>query len=259
MGTLARRSIRAGVVTLAAFAAVAATGLSAWAIGYFEDSPDSAVTGEVLVSTDGRTLTASVFWNGCEDRPSLVADETSSTVTLQIERHRHAPAGAVCDQGQAQHLAVPLNQPLGSRHLGSAGQGSGIGTFMAADLRQPGYLPVGYTPTADVAANVDSPPVHIDYSGPHFVVPPTPSWERGYATSRYGALFITQTVGNSAPTSGASVSVNGHPGHFTVLPPTGQQVGETLSWFDGTYTMKIQEQDPGLTQADVLRVAQNLH
>jgi hypothetical protein len=43
--------------------------------------------------------------------------------------------------------------------------------------------------------------------------PPTPSWERGYATdpSRHGVT-----------------------GYVTVLPSTGQQVGETLSWFDGT-------------------------
>jgi hypothetical protein len=34
--------------------------------------------------------------------------------------------------------------------------------------------------------------------------------------------------------------------------------GETFTWFDGTWTLTVQEQDPGLTRADVLRVAQGL-
>jgi hypothetical protein len=110
--------------------------------------------------------------------------------------------------------------------------------------------------------NVDSPTVHVDYFGAHFVTPPTPSWQRGYASdpSRRGVLFITQTVGDSAPTSGTSAGVNGHQGRLALVRSTqGQQLGETLSWFDGTYTMTVQEQDPGLTEADVLRVAQSLH
>jgi hypothetical protein len=123
---------------------------------------------------------------------------------------------------------VTLTQPLGSRHLGSTDQGSDIGTFMAADLRHVGYLPAGYAQSANVLANVDSPTAHIDHSGVHFVKPPTPSWERGYHGGT-GDLYISQTVGDSAPTSGTFVSINGHPAHFTVYPSTGAQRGETLS------------------------------
>jgi hypothetical protein len=262
VGTVTRGSIRAGVVTVATLGAVAAAGLSAWAAGYFDSAAplgDTAVTSEVLVSADGRILTASVSWTGCEDRPTLTADETSSSVALQIKRHRHAPDGAVCDDGQAKQLSVSLKQPLGDRHLNS--QGSSVGTFLATNLRQPGYLPAGYTQTTDVGFYVDTHLEHVERSGvTHYVTPRTPSWEQGYAANPNGGrvLFIAQTVGNSAPTRGTSISVNGHPGHFTVLPSTGQQVGETLSWFDGTYTITIQEQDPSLTQAEVLRVAQGL-
>ncbi|WP_152629225.1 hypothetical protein [Streptacidiphilus jiangxiensis] len=252
-------------MTLAAVGAVAMAGLSAWATSSPDGAADAsaagstAVTGDVLVGVDGRTLTASVFWNGCEDRPTLVAAETSSAVTLQVVRHRHAPPDAVCDNGQAQHLSVSLDHPLGNRSLGGPGHTSDTSTFMAKDLRQPGYLPAGYSPTSDVMANVDSATVHVDRDGAHFLTSPTPSWERGYASGHEGILIITETVGESTPTTGASVSVNGHLGHFTVRPATGRQLGETLSWFDGTYTMTIQEQDPDLTEADVLWIAQGLH
>lgn len=263
VGTVARGSIRAGVVTVAALGTVAAAGLSAWATGYFDGAAstgDTAVTSEVLVSADGRTLTASVSWTGCEDRPTLIASESSSTVTLHIGRHRHAPDDAVCDNGQSKQLSVSLKEPLGDRHLDS--QGSSVGTFLASNLRQVGYLPAGYTQTTDVGFYVNTHLEHVERSGvTHYVTPRTPSWERGYAANPNGGrvLFIAQTVGDSVPTSGRDVSVNGHPGRIVIEGAQGQQWGETLAWFDGTYTITIQEQDQSLTQADVLRVAQELH
>jgi hypothetical protein len=100
----------------------------AWRAGFFDDG--SRVSGEVLLGTDDRTLTASVYWTGCEDRPRLVAHESSDAVTLEVVRQRHAPDDAVCDDAQAQQMTVRLAAPLGHRRLGSVGAGVVLGVFV---------------------------------------------------------------------------------------------------------------------------------
>jgi hypothetical protein len=248
-GTVARRSgIWAGVGVLAL------AGMVAWRAGFFDEG--SPVSGEVLLGTDDRTLTASVYWTGCEDRPRLVAHESSDAVTLEVVRRRHAPDDAVCDDAQAEQMTVRLAAPLGHRRLGSVGQGAALGIFDARRLRQPGFLPACYVPTTEVG------PLATERPDGHFEVPPTPTWQRAYAGSPKATnrvLWITQALGDSIPRSGHTTVVDGHVARLVLeTTPQGGRWGETLTWFDGTWTMTVQEQDFGLTQADVLRVAQGL-
>ena len=92
----------------------------------FGHESSTAVTGPVLVSGDGRSLTSPASWTGCEDQPNLVAEESSSTVTVRIHRVDHSVPDQACDDGQSQQLTVGLHQPLGARRLVDGVTGSTI-------------------------------------------------------------------------------------------------------------------------------------
>ncbi|MEY9836459.1 hypothetical protein ABH941_001679 [Streptacidiphilus sp. EB103A] len=92
----------------------------------FGHESSTAVTGPVLVSGDGRSLSSPASWTGCEDQPNLVAEESSSTVTVRIHRVDHSVPDQACDDGQSQQLTVTLHQPLGARRLVDGVTGSTI-------------------------------------------------------------------------------------------------------------------------------------
>lgn len=93
---------------------------------FFGHESSTAVTGPVLVSSDGRSLASPVSWTGCEDQPNLVAEESGSTVAVKIHRVDHSQPDQVCDDGQSQQLTVTLQQPLGARRLVDGVTGSTI-------------------------------------------------------------------------------------------------------------------------------------
>jgi hypothetical protein len=252
---MARRLMGARVARLAMLGVLGIAGVSAWAAGWFGDPSDSRVTGEILVGAGGRTLTASVLWTACEDRPRLVADESSDAVSLSIVRVRHAPADAICDGIQAEHMTVSLAAPLGHRRLESDGDTADLATFDEANLRQPAYLPPGYR---RMPLSEEGEPV----GGEHIPVPSSPTWQTAYApNANYGAvLLVTQVRGKAGAGNGQPVTVDGRPARLAVeRNPQGQAYRETLTWFDGTYTMTLVLQDFSLPASEILRVAQGLH
>lgn len=120
---------------------------------------DGAVSGDVLVSGDGRTLTTPVRWTPCHEvRPQLQARESTSTVALVLK------SGSVNLQHQCkstdQQVTTTLAAPLGTRRLVDASTGATINPVDSSQLANPGYLPVGYEHTEDIYDESDTPPAN---------------------------------------------------------------------------------------------------
>jgi hypothetical protein len=244
------RGVRRAVWALAMLACLTAAvvGWVAWDRSHIHDA---AVPGDVLVSSDGRTLTTPVTWTGCEDRPQLEAHESPHAVRLVLKRKRHAflPKETVCDGWQDRLVTTTLHKPLGSRVLTDAITGSTIAPFEASRLARPRYLPTGYAP-ADTALLTDN-------TGSPYERTKTPAWASSYqrntnAGGDAGAVSILQTTGRTPDVPGTPVSINGHPARLQEEP------FRAVTWFDNGYTLSVRSGDRFLTDAEFMKIAEQL-
>ncbi|WP_225096185.1 hypothetical protein [Streptomyces sp. CoH27] len=234
-----RRRLCAAAALVCLIAAVAG-----WTLWDRSHVYDTSVPGDVLISADGRTLTTPVIWTGCEDKPRLVVHESARTVSLELERKRHAglPENTACvgsggEDGQ-QLLTTILDHPLGARTLSDAVSHETISPFEATRLARPRYLPKGYTPS-------DRPLGPGDVTTPPYRRARTPSWTVTYLRNPgqgggRGSLSISQTTGR----------ITGRPG----TPPGGW----SLTWYAAGYTISVQAADRQLTEDEFREVTDHV-
>jgi hypothetical protein len=242
-----RRVLWAAVASL-----VVASSSVAWIIWDRSHIHQEPVPGDLLVGQDGRTLTAAVWWTGCEDRPKLTAHETSQGVTVSIDRRRHAllPSNAACDDWQEAYVSAGLNTPLGERAMSSAVSRATITPFAVGSLCLPANLPVGY-----VAAEA---PIVPDHSLSPYTRGPAPAWTTTYVRDRAaggdaGSISISQAVGEAPDQSATPVTVNGHAGRLRIDPMS----RFTLDWSADGYVFTLRVMDRKLTEKVVLQLAEH--
>lgn len=246
-----RRMIWAGAVS--ACLAAAATGWVAWDHAHIHDAP---VSGDVLMSNHGRTLTTPMDWTDCEDKPRLEAHESAHSITLVLKRKRHdfQHAGDPCDGMHDGLATTSLDHPVGDRKITDLVTGSGITPFDDAHLPHPRYLPSGFTP----ADNVISLGNRAD---PPYTRGAKPTWTYTYQRNRdkggqAGAVSITAITGETTPTQGTPISVNRHPARLQRTP--GTEPTWTAVWPQNGYTITVWAEDPFMTDAEFLRVTQSV-
>jgi hypothetical protein len=246
-----RRTIRAATALACLAAAVAG-----WIIWDRSHIYDDAVPGDVLVSSDGRTLTTPALWTDCEDQPRLVAHESAHTVSLVMERKRHAnlPQETVCDGSNVRLLSTTLNKPVGARTISDTVSGSVIAPFDGSHLARPRYLPNGYTLLTDQAGGTS-------VTDPPYIRARTPAWTTTYERNPgqgglTGTVSITQTIGKSPNVPGTPVSINGHSGRLQ----QDQVDDRSVTWYDGEFTFNVSWRSYQffLTEAEFLKVAEQL-
>lgn len=156
----APRSVAAACMVLCC----ALTGLGGWvaaAPGAGEAALRDEPVAEVLVSADGRTLSASVT-GFCLPSAGLSAQETRDAVTVRLAGlPRGDGAGAAggsgiesstCTSGMgARTYTVALPEPLGARRVVDASDGLGVPVFDERSVLRPGALPAGYVHVYDAA------------------------------------------------------------------------------------------------------------
>lgn len=214
---------------------------------------DGAVSGDVLVSSDGRTLTTPVRWTPCHEvRPQLQAQESTSTVALVLR------GGSVDLQHQCKstdkEVTATLATPLGTRRLIDASTGATITPVDSSQLASPGYLPAGYEHTEDIYDESDVPPEERCLPSPNFRAE-SPAWTRFYRKGpTRPSLAIAQVAkGTSDDAHGATASVSGHPAHLQK-----HSAARCLRWSNGKYTFTVSTQDAQLTTDQLLRIAEQL-
>ena len=85
------------------------------------------VQAPVELSVDGRTLSAKVEWSGCQDEPTLAADESPTRVLLSLHLVDRARPGVMCPNiAQSGSTSVQLANPLGGRPITDAVTGGSI-------------------------------------------------------------------------------------------------------------------------------------
>ena len=219
----------------------------------------AAVLGEVLVSTDGRTITTAVRWTPCQEvKPRLAASESSGSVTVAL-REGSADLRHQC-ASTPQLISTTLRSPLASRKLTDSGTGRTITPFRAARLAIPYYLPSGYRMTNNV---------YTDDAGQRSVPSPFeraaeqgPVWTRFYSTTAGPpSLSITQISGTgphgSVPReyiSGEKVSCNGHLGYLDERSSDDR----SIIWSDGAETFIVNSANSRLAKAQLLEIASRL-
>jgi hypothetical protein len=239
----------------AAIAVAGVVGLAFAAAAWISWSPgpkisEGAVTGQLLASADGRTLTLSIGW-GCENQPELVVRETAKAVRVSL---KHTVRPGFCDPGGYGRIAAHLKSPLGDKPLTDAVSGKPVVHFDGRNLALPTYLPDHYFPyPEDQMAQI---PGLVPFPADR------PNWASGYhygSEPREGSsLIIRQTLGETPlPADRATATVKGHAAVFSSAHPT---LGpRSLTWFDGTYTFTVTTGAPvSLTDEDLVRVAEGL-
>ena len=117
------RRMGCSVLVLAVFVMV---GLHFWNRLERSHSEDASVAdssrGEsVVVSDDGRTISAVESWGSCENRPRIEARESTHTVTLLLKRTWPLWGGrgdeVSCRHNAGEKVSVRLDAPLGDRTL----------------------------------------------------------------------------------------------------------------------------------------------
>ncbi|MGW1055816.1 hypothetical protein ACWD4N_20725 [Streptomyces sp. NPDC002586] len=117
------RRMGCSVLVLAVFAMV---GLYFWNRLERSHSEDASVVdssrGEsVIVSDNGRTISAVESWGSCENRPRIEAHESTHTVTLLLKRTWPLWGGrgdeVTCGHNAGEKISVRLDAPLGGRTL----------------------------------------------------------------------------------------------------------------------------------------------
>ncbi len=214
---------------------------------------DGAVSGDILVSSDGRTLTTPVRWTPChEARPQLQARESTGTVTLVLR------SGSVDLQHQCKstdkQVTTTLAEPLGNRRLVDASTGATITPVNSSQLANPGYLPAGYEHTDDIYDESDTPTDEHCLPSPYFRGD-SPAWTRFYRKGpALPSLAISQVAkGTPDDAHGAIASVSGHPAHLQK-----HSDARCLRWSNGTYTFTVSTQDAQLTTDQLLQIARQL-
>ncbi|MFI1165805.1 hypothetical protein ACH4UM_19860 [Streptomyces sp. NPDC020801] len=245
-------------IWITAVCALLVTAVTGWALWDGSHVRESAVPGDVLVSSDGRTLSTPVIWTGCEDRPRLVAHEATHTVSLSLQRKRHTslPSNTACvgsgGSGDERLLTTTLEHPLGARRLADAVSGSIITPFRASRLYRPRFLPKGYTLS-------DRPVGKGDVTQPPYRRTLSPSWTVTYLRNPgrggdTGSLSISQTVGRLPDGSGAPISVHDHPGRLEGGPFHRQ----SLTWWAAGFTINMTTADQSLSKDELLKIAEQL-
>ncbi|MFD9691851.1 hypothetical protein ACFXPX_34430 [Kitasatospora sp. NPDC059146] len=202
----------------------------------------------LLVSSDGLTLTLNIGW-GCEERPELVAHESTGTVTVSL---RHTVRPGFCDPGGAAQITTRLSEPLGTRTLDDA-TGKPAVHFDERKLLRPAFLPENYYP---------APAGRMVYLPGLAAVPTdTPAWAVRYTLGTepdtQGSLIIGQTLRSSTPPPGKAATVKGLPASITHADSPGGP--HSLTWSDGTYTFVVTTGGPPrLTDEELVRVAEGL-
>jgi hypothetical protein len=240
------------VLTAFAVTTIALMAVAWWNANHPVHRYDDEAKGEVLVSTDGRTITTVATWSGCEDRPRLVAQEDAGNVRLTLRREDHALPNQACDGGSSKQISTSLNQPLGSRQVTDALSGKRLPVFNERNLALPRYLPKGYVRTDVVTPG--SSPAGENFPNP-FETSPAPAWSTAYQRDFFhGYLAVTQVTGKVLGITGTPVTINGHQAFFQESPDL------SVSWFDGTYTFNVCDHDPGQlpTREEFLTVAETL-
>lgn len=256
MAQKGKRRLRRMIWAAAALACLVAA-VAGWVLWDRSHTYDTSVPGDVLISSDGRTLTTPAIWTGCEDRPRLVAHESTHTVSLALERKRHSsvPKNAACiggGGGDERLLTATLSQPLGARTLSDAVSHDIITPFKASRLDRPRYLPKGY-------ALSDRPLGPGDVTKPPYQRTRVPAWTVTYLRNPgqggdTGSLSISQTTGQLPDGPGTPVSVHRHPGHLKHGPLNEQ----SLTWYVDGYTIDVEARDRLLSGDELVKVADQL-
>ncbi|MFF4507594.1 hypothetical protein [Streptomyces sp. NPDC001401] len=219
----------------------------------------AAVLGEVLVSTDGRTITTAVRWTPCQEvKPRLAASESSGSVTVALHEGpadlRHQCTST------PQLISTTLDSPLASRKITDSGTGQTITPFRAAQLAIPHYLPNGYRMTNNVYP--DDAGQRPGPSPFERTATQGPAWTRFYSTtSGPPSLSITQITGTGPHGSVPGKYVSGKKAAI------GHQLGylnekgsddRSITWSDGTYTFIVNSASPRIANAQLLEIASHL-
>ena len=207
--------------------------------------------GEVLVSSDGRTITTLNTRAPCQqDPPRLVASESHDSVTLELQES-DIDLRTQCNRIDEQ-IATTLQSPLGTRRLLSVGNGWVIAPFDQKRLANPRYLPPGYAPATRVEWSDSSQHDLL----PSFIRTPSsgPAWTRFYhRASEKASLSITQIAGKlTVSAAGTPESIHGWTGGLT------PDSNSTVTWTNGTYTFIVDTTDQDLHEAELLRIAKQL-
>ncbi|MEU8693106.1 hypothetical protein [Streptomyces sp. NPDC048665] len=82
---------------------------------------DSSRRESVIVSDNGRTISAVESWGSCENRPRIEAHESTHAVTLLLKRTWPLWGGrgdeVSCPHNAGEKISVRLDAPLGDRTL----------------------------------------------------------------------------------------------------------------------------------------------
>ncbi|MFF4739448.1 hypothetical protein ACFY2W_26720 [Streptomyces sp. NPDC001262] len=214
---------------------------------------DGAVSGDVLVSSDGRTLTTSARWTPCHEvRPQLQAQESANTVMLVL-KGGEADLRHQCKSTDEQ-VSTTLAAPLGARRLVDTSTGATITPIDSSQLADPRYLPAGYKQTEEIDDEPDTPPGERCLASPYFRAE-SPAWTRFYRKGRTRLSLAIAQVAKGTPDDahGAAATIGGHPAHLQE-----RSSNRCLKWSNGTYTFAVFTQDTQLTTDQLLQIAQQL-
>jgi hypothetical protein len=150
--------------------------------------------------------------------------------------------------------STSLSHPVGGRKITDLATGSGIAPFDDAHFPYPRYLPSGFTPADNVIGLGNR-------ADPPYTRGPKPAWTCTYQRNRdkggqAGAVSITAITGETTPTQGALISVNGHPARLQKTP--GIEPTWTAVWPQNGYTITVWADDPSMTDAEFLRITQSV-
>ncbi len=218
---------------------------------------DAEITGQVLVSADGRTITTAATWTGCEAKPRLLAHETEKSVELKLRRESHATPGMVCDDQSAKQVTTTLKMPLTSKTLVDATTGHPIAFLGESDLVNPNYVPVGYAPSDIVLFGLVGqvpPPPYEKFE--------RPTWTRTYQSVSSGeVLTISQVLGDVVDSYGIPTTVNGYTAYLVEEPSPGGPSGRIVKWFDGSHTFVVLAYDkPGaVSREEFMSIAEGIY
>jgi hypothetical protein len=87
---------------------------------------DSAVTGEIRLGSDDRTITLAADWGPCNYEPDLVARESADQVALILRQKDFSGPGIGCDGGGVARISTRLSRPLGARRVVDAVTGKPV-------------------------------------------------------------------------------------------------------------------------------------
>lgn len=214
------------------------------------------VNGPVLVSSDGRTITAKTT-KACGLDPVLVTYPDANRVALALAVPP-PPSGVVCsDVAEIVIIQAHLAVPLGNRLLVGKSDGSPIKYFDEKNLAQPSTIPTGFHISQDEPASalaLGSAPIGDT---------------RTYLGSAPSDALLTITqVLDSTPMKTmlawpvtSQVTLHGQTAELrTESSSAGQVVARSLTWTEAGYTFVVTSfdhmvQQVPLSEADLINIA----